>query len=447
MRNRNKTLPNQTLMNVFVELYQLKEFTVDTAEEYQKNYAIVRMVTIVEQFFREIVRWKMRKMPEPIPDNSIGLEKSLIIDAFRQYGFGWPGSEGVDYEQLVEDFITKNQKHGVECSSDGGNISMKHPIIDELIKHVGRHNTFGLKELLISSSFSFQNTYLIEKNMRHFDILVFANEQVSAGLKKEDYDELFDARHVVVHTFNKTGLDIKKYLARIWRMFEYVLNSLPAGSVSFGLLKVAALHETKRYVEAIECLHNVVPAKLTNDWLYYYIGDSFREIHDYPPARKYLTMALDQAHLIECAAKYDNRQKKNPNEVEHVLLDISLLYNAIGESFVAMEEHDLAVKSLTGAMQANPGFVYLYHSAGRLFAQIYEYALAEQCFRKILSSTPDDVWAYVELGTVFLARNKSPQAKECFAKAAELDPNNDAAHSWLNSLINDEKNKDNADMG
>ena len=49
--------------------------------------------------------------------------------------------------------------------------------------------------------------------------------------------------------------------------------------------------------------------------------------------------------------------------------------------------------------------------------------------------------------TVFLACNKAPQAKECFAKAAELDPNNDAAHSWLNSLINDEKSKDNADMG
>ena len=445
MHNRNKTLPKQTFMNVFVELYQLEALTADMAEEYQKNYAIVRMVTIVEQFFREIIRWKMRKMSEPIPDNSISLEKSLIIDAFRQYGFGWLGSESVGYEQLVEDFITKNQKHGVKCSSDGGNIFMKHLIIDELIKHVSRHTTFGLKELLISSSFSFQNTHLIEKNMRYFDISVFANEQVSVGLKKEDYDELFDARHVAVHTFNKTGLDIKTYLARIWHMFEYVLNNLSAGSVSFGFLKVAALHETKRYGEAIECLHNVVPAEPTNDWLHYYIGDSFREMHDYPSAKKYLTMALDLAYLVEYAAKYDNRQKKNPNEVGYVLFNISLLYNAIGESFVAMKEHDLAVKSLTGAMRTNPRFVYLYYSAGCLFAQICEYGLAEQCFRKILSSTPDAAWAYVELGAVFLARNKKPQAKEYFTKAAELDPNNDVARSWLNSFINDEKSQDDAE--
>ena len=408
MRNRNKILPNQTLTNAFVELYQLEEFTTDTVKEYQKNHTTVRIVTIVEQFFREIVRLKIQEKPELIPDDSIGLEKSLIIDAFRQYGFGWPGSEGMDYEQLVEDFITKNQKHGVGCLYDGS-ISMKHTIIDKLIKHVGRHHTFGLKELLISSSFSFQSTHLIENNMKRFDISVFVNEQASMGLKKEDYDELFDARHMVVHTFNKTGLDIKTYLERIWRMFEHVLNRLPTGSVSFGRLKVAALHETKRYVEAIECLHNVVLGRLINDWLCYYIGDSCREIHDYQSARKYLTMALDQALLIECAAKYDNRQKKNPNEVERVLFDISLLYNAIGESFVAMEENDLAVKSLKCAMLTNPENINLYYSVGFFFTRICEYALAEQCYRKILSLTPDDAWAYNDLGTVFLKSNKTPQ--------------------------------------
>ena len=446
MRNRNKILPNQTLIKTFVELYQLEESMADTAKECQKNYAIVRMVTIVEQFFREIVRLKMRKMPELIPDNSISLEKSLIIDAFRQYGFGWPGSECMDYEKLVEDFITENQKHGVKRLPDSS-ISMKHAIIDELIKHVGRHHTLGLKELLISSSFPFQSTHSIENNMKRFDILVFANEQAFMGLKKEDYDELFDARHVVVHTFNKTGLDIKIYLERIWRMFEYVLNRLPAGSVSFGLLKVAALHETKRYMEAIEYLHNVVPGKLINDWLCYYIGDSFREIHDYPSAKNHLAMALVQAQLIECAAKCDNRQKKNPNEVEHVLFDISLLYNAIGESFVEMKEHDLAVKSLTCAMKANPGFVYLYYSVGFFFTRICEYALAEQCYRKIISLAPDDAWAYIELGTVFLYSNKTPQAKECYTKAVKLDPNNDVARNWLNSLINDEKSQDNSGVG
>ena len=446
MRNRNKILPDQTLTNAFVELYQLEEFTTDTVKEYQKNYATVRMVTIVEQFFREIVRLKIHKKPELIPDDSIGLEKSLIIDAFRQYGFGWPGSEGMDYEQLVEDFITKNQKHGVGRLYDGS-ISMKHTIIDKLIKHVGRHHTFGLKELLISSSFSFQSTHLIENNMKRFDILVFVNEQASMGLKKEDYDELFDARHMVVHTFNKTGLDIKTYLERIWRMFEHVLNRLPTGSVSFGRLKVAALHETKRYMEAIECLHNVVLGKLVNDWLCYYIGNSCRKIHDYLSARKYLTMALDQALLIECAAKYDNLQKKNPNEVERVLFDISLLYNAIGESFVAMKENDLAVKSLKCAMLTNPENISLYYSVGFSFRRICEYALAEQCYRKIISLVPDDAWAYIELGTVFLESNKTPQAKECYIKAAELNPNNDVARSWLNSLINDEKSQDNAGVG
>ena len=177
------------------------------------------------------------------------------------------------------------------------------------------------------------------------------------------------------------------------------------------------------------------------------LGIRGRKIHDYLSARKYLTMALDQALLIECAAKYDNLQKKNPNEVERVLFDISLLYNAIGESFVAMKENDLAVKSLKCAMLTNPENISLYYSVGFSFRRICEYALAEQCYRKIISLVPDDAWAYIELGTVFLESNKTPQAKECYIKAAELNPNNDVARSWLNSLINDEKSQDNAGVG
>ena len=400
MRNRNKILPNQTLIKTFVELYQLEESIADTAKECQKNYAIVRMVTIVEQFFREIVRLKMRKMPELIPDNSISLEKSLIIDAFRQYGFGWPGSECMDYEELVEDFITENQKHGVKRLPDSS-ISMKHTIIDELIKHVGKHHTLGLKELLISSSFPFQSTHSIENNMKRFGISVFVNEQASMGLKKEDYDELFDARHMAVHTFNKTGLDIKTYQERIWCMFEYVLNNLSTGSVSFDFLKVAALHETKRYVEAIKCSHNVVPTKSTNHRLHYFVGDSFREINDYQSAKKHLAIALGQECLVKYLAKDSNWQKKDPKEVELVLFDISSLYNNIGESFVAMKEHDLAVKSLTCAMESNPGFIDSYLFTGRLFNQIYEYGLAKQCFSEIRTLSPNDELACIGLGMNF----------------------------------------------
>ena len=176
------------------------------------------------------------------------------------------------------------------------------------------------------------------------------------------------------------------------------------------------------------------------------IGDSFREIHDYPSAKNHLVMALVQAHLIECAAKYDNRQKKNPNEVEHVLFDISLPYNAIGESFVEMKEHDLAVKSFTCAMKANPGFVYLYYSVGFFFTRICEYALAEQCYRKIISLAPDDAWAYIELGTVFLSCNKTRHAWESYGKAHRIGCQIIVVvtHSPRFTHVNDEKDQDNA---
>ena len=180
MHNRNKILPNQNLINAFVELYQLEKLTMDTMKEYQKTYVVIRMVTIVEQFFREIVKLKIHKKPKLIPDKKFILTKSLVIDAFRQGGRGWPGGDGVDYGQLVEDFITKNPDD-VQNLPASGSISMKPHIIDKLIEHVSRHHTLLLKELLISSSFSFQNIYSIKKEMKCLDISVFSNERVPTG--------------------------------------------------------------------------------------------------------------------------------------------------------------------------------------------------------------------------------------------------------------------------
>ena len=52
-RNKNKILPNQTLIKTFVELSRLEELTTDTMKEYQKTYVTIRMVTIVENSFFE----------------------------------------------------------------------------------------------------------------------------------------------------------------------------------------------------------------------------------------------------------------------------------------------------------------------------------------------------------------------------------------------------------
>ena len=227
-------------------------------------------------------------------------------------------------------------------------------MIDKLIKQVSKHHTLGLKELLISSSFSFQNTFSIEDNMDRCSISIFANEQTPMGLKKEDYDELFDARHMVIHTFSKTDLDIKTYLERIWHLFEHVLNSLHSNPVSFYLLKVAALHDTKRYREAIKCFHNIETTGPTNHWLHYFVGDSFKEINDDRSAKKHLEISFDQKHLVECAKKYSDQQINDSNELELMLFDISLLYTSIGESFVAMGENDLAMESLKCAIRNQP---------------------------------------------------------------------------------------------
>ena len=66
---RIKSIPEQYIEDVFNEFYRLDSIISD-GNEYQRNYVVTRLVTIIEQFFRIIVEDKLYdrngKAPEPV---------------------------------------------------------------------------------------------------------------------------------------------------------------------------------------------------------------------------------------------------------------------------------------------------------------------------------------------------------------------------------------------
>ena len=72
-------------------------------------------------------------------------------------------------------------------------------------------------------------------------------------VKKADYDELFELRHKIVHTFEQPPSKIRKYYDLTEKLFKHVLELTKIKHPSFYLLKIEALVDLGHYDKAIEC--------------------------------------------------------------------------------------------------------------------------------------------------------------------------------------------------
>ena len=55
------------MSSVFIELYHIEKIIKDGKHVEQKNYIIIRLVTIIEQFFRKVLEFLFRRHPETRP--------------------------------------------------------------------------------------------------------------------------------------------------------------------------------------------------------------------------------------------------------------------------------------------------------------------------------------------------------------------------------------------
>ena len=177
---KGKTLSNYDMRSVFIELYQIEKMIKDGKYIEQRNYTTIRLVTIIEQFFRKVVEFLFRRHPDKRPP-------SITLDMQALSGI-------------------------INTASD------KSP---QYFSYV-----------LISHSFSFQNTHDIADTMRKYGgIEVFSNKQKQSrhdgkvDLIRRDYDKLFNARHNIVHSITwRPHLDVKRYYEMTEKLMNHTLD-------------------------------------------------------------------------------------------------------------------------------------------------------------------------------------------------------------------------------
>ena len=177
-RVKGKKLVKHDMQAIFEELYQIDEMIKNGTYMGKQTYITTRLVTIIEQFFREVMEFLLRKYPKKRP-------KTIELDT---------------------------------------------RILNNIVKAPGWEKIF-MTERIISQSFSFQNTNAIDEAMReHGKIYVFQDlsKPISntndSELLKYEYDKFFDARHSVVHSIElRPYLNVRKYYDMTEKLLDYML--------------------------------------------------------------------------------------------------------------------------------------------------------------------------------------------------------------------------------
>ena len=383
------SLPKQDIDDVLVALYRLELTMSNRKKGDQTEHVMIKLVTIVEQFFRCIVQFQL------------------------------------------EDNPNKGQKE----------ITLNPLMIDEIIDIVSKRIRRVTAKFIVSLSHSFQNPNTIENTMNGYGINIFSGKNC---LNKEKYEELFKLRHEFVHTINppsKPHLEIMEYYKMTEELIQHVLDKYKGTKRSFDMLKGKALRtiggrdkakkcfeaalkrcemtaaqrpnyagtysdkgdvllELERYDEALECYDKVVELNTDNAWVHYRRWMALFELERYDEA-------------LECI---DKVIKMEPNAAD--------MHSSKGATLLGLKRCNDALEYVDKAISKNPYAANLYFGKGTMLANLKKYDEALECYDKVIELDPHVVPGYYGKWNMLSNLNRHAEALEYIDKVIELEPYN-----------------------
>ena len=202
-----------TLLGVKNELCQLSASLSDSTKEC-KNYIPVRLVTIIEQFFRVmIVLGRIDRRPDIWNPVSV----STLISIFEHCGK--PQSIDDNYGETIRVFCKGDDKR---CKYDTKTNNVRFlkdhcAAIDDLVLGVLKEPNPNVSKWINAQTQSFQNVKAIECYAANF----------LDTKKVKQYMELFDTRHNLVHTLNGVRFDASGCFDLVEELFAAVESENP----------------------------------------------------------------------------------------------------------------------------------------------------------------------------------------------------------------------------
>ena len=217
-----ESLLNQDMGKILKQFFKV-ENSLDNPDEYIQEWLIIKLVTIIEQFCREIVKNQ--------------------IDA------------NVDIPLPQELHIT--------------------------VAKLDRAKKISTSSL-IASQYNFQNMQTIINELKRYNIDDFLK-----GINKNELDELFRIRHDIIHTISSTqNYNVENGYNIIQNLLKNILEKSTYGISYYEITHGLYFGWLGKYDEAMDCFVNATKIKFDDIATHYYIGiihcvnNNFREAYD-----------------------------------------------------------------------------------------------------------------------------------------------------------------------
>ena len=194
-----------TLAGVFNELARFKKSIDNNTTHECENYVPIRLVTIIEQFFR--VMMKLGRLGRITVRKQKDLKKKVwvpkaisittLVDIFV-HNDTRKMIETEDYEEFITQFCD-DQSNNCEFNTMTYNVEFNDETeIKKLVEYVLPSYDHDIFEWIAVHTHSFQSPQAIKQ---------YAGTLFDDDATAEKYSQLFDTRHIAVHTFNGKPLD------------------------------------------------------------------------------------------------------------------------------------------------------------------------------------------------------------------------------------------------
>ena len=206
-----KSLLNQDMDDILGHFFKLEDF-LDRDDYYIREWLIIKLVTIIEQFCREIIKNRIDNNPD------IQSHKKFNMDVTK-----------LDHAKKIS---------------------------------IGS---------LITSQYNFQNIKIIIDELKHYNIDYILNDE-----DKNDLDKLFKIRHDIIHTISSTqNYNIKKGYPIIRNLLKEILRKSTYGITFYQVSHGMHFGLLEKYDEAMNCFTDAIKINSNDIIAHYYIGITY----------------------------------------------------------------------------------------------------------------------------------------------------------------------------
>ena len=357
----------QQMSNILEQYFNIEKF-LDDDKQHVKEWIVIKLVTVIEQFCREIIKKQLdskkhKKLPPEFSINVQYIDRAKKIDT----------------------------------------------------------------NALIASQYNFQNIDSITILRKTYGVNYSFSTQVH-----EDIEKLFDTRHDIVHTTIKQNYDVKKGYCIAEKLFKTILEKSSLGIEYFDLMRGNYFVSVDKYDQAIDCFTNAIGINkeyiLAHKYIAYtyYIKKIFDKVYEHGSIIIDLNSNDKDGYFIKGLAltELDDLDESMNCFNKTLELDPKHIDARYQKGFLLLEKNKPDEAFIEGQiiMAQDPDYRNIHIEMGILALSLKKYDASLKYFDEKLESDVNHAIANYGKSLVLNKLNRRSESKKYYDLAIKLDP-------------------------